>query len=157
MYRNNSASALVIGSILLSGCAPPAPATVVPEPTATEAPPTEVVSEPTASTVSRGDLIGTWEKDAGSSGAIQFNEDGTMVHASSKIVFSSSPLTLGQFRLDGNLLIMTTEKGRICEGITATYAIALTEEGKLHTEVVEDECNARVTSFHDRLWSRISP
>ena len=113
MYRNNSASALVIGSILLSGCSPSA--TVVPEPTATEAPPTEVVSEPTARTVSRGDLIGTWEKDTGT-GAIQFNEDGTMVHANSKIILSSAPLTLGQFRLEGNLLIMTTDEGGFARG-----------------------------------------
>ncbi len=147
-------SALAIALILLSGCSPPA--TAVPEPTATEAPPTEVVLEPTASTLSLEVLIGTWEKDAGT-GVNQFNEDGVMVHANSKFVLDSAPLTLGQFRLDGNLLIMTTDEGRICEGITATYAIALTEEGKLYTEVVEDECDDRVTSFHDKLWSRISP
>ena len=126
---------MALGLLLLSGC----------------------TSQPASITVD--DLYGTWEKD-GESQVTQYNEDGTYIFAHNKFVLlDERPIAAGEFRLEGNLLIMTSDKHRLpsCLGLTATYDITLTEEGKLHSKVVEDECSARAEDWNDKLWSRISP
>ena len=75
------------------------------------------------------------------------------------MLLDAGPIAAGEFRIEGNLLIMTSDEHRplSCLGLTQTYEIALTEEGKLHSKVVEDECSAHAEDWNDKLWSRISP
>ena len=116
------------------------------------------VPEQTVPDVSFEALVGTWQKD-GESSVIQFSEDGTFVAAGNKFVLEDNPAGVGEFLLEDNLLSFTADETRTksCVGQTGTYEIALTEEGKLHTTLVEDECSSRARGWNDKLWSRISP
>ena len=129
------ATALMATGLLLAGCA----------------------TRPASITVD--DLYGTWQKD-GESQVTQYNEDRTYIFAHNQFtLLDERPPSAGEFRLEGNLLIITTDEHRLesCLGVTGTYEITLPEEGKLHSKVVEDECSARAEDWNDKLWSRISP
>jgi len=97
------------------------------------------------------DIVGTWQTPA-SSGRIQFNEDGTIIDASTEPSFTA------EFRFEGTRFFVTlTNPGDSCilRGVeTGIYEIELLENGNLKFTVIEDECATRVTYFTGALIER---
>ena len=81
---------------------------------------------------------------------IEFKEDGTYNMLTSEF---------GTFQLEDNFLTITVADEYLffCPGKTGTYDIELTEEGKLHWALREDECSLRAMAAQNSLWTRISP
>jgi hypothetical protein len=105
----------------------------------------------TTPTVFDDDLLGAWVIE-GAGFAIEFKKD------ASYTVGAPDPPEFGEFRLeDTTLTITTTEEARICPGLKGIYEIELTDDGKLHWTLVEDECSSRAENADGTFWSRVSP
>ena len=98
--------------------------------------------------VTSEDLIGEWRMD-GAGYVIQFTEEGSYKVGASEFGF---------FELEDNLLTFTiADEASFCPGLTGAYEIELTEDGRLHWTLREDECSPRAGVAHNSLWSRTSP
>jgi hypothetical protein len=102
-------------------------------------------------------LAGLWQ-DAESGTYLQLGADGTFRLAVSPAWLEASPLDLGQFRLEGALLTLSSSAdSHWCVHQQGSYQIELTRSGELRFELWEDPCQNRALSLPAGHWSRVEP
>lgn len=90
------------------------------------------------------DLTGTYFQSSASVYA-RFDEDGTFRVANSVAKLDENPdIDLGQFLLEGTLItLMSSDESPTCPGLSGSYQVELTEEGRLQFVLEEDPCGIR--------------
>jgi len=140
VQRVSIAACLVLVLILVA-CQPP-PAPVLEQ------------SDQAADSITAEDLIGVWIDNYQT--YTQFREDGTFRGALSLSDFETSPLDWGVFQLQGTQLTLTSsDEGRFCRGLTGSYYIRLTAEGKLKMDLIEDSCTDRGIVWNSHPLNRV--
>jgi hypothetical protein len=153
---------------LVVGCVAPAatpdPPTP-PPPTATSAPvpptPTPVPSPATPS-ITVEDLSGIWQGmghavGARSAGYVQLDPDGTFRWATAQPWLDTSPLEIGEFRIEGTVLtFIGSNQSQECAGQSGSYQVELTEPGQLQLALQDDPCQVRA-NHTPGPWERIAP
>jgi hypothetical protein len=106
-----------------------------------------------ASSITVEDLTGLWHED----GALQFNEDGTYRSAYAVPWLETTPMEVGQFRLEGTTLtFISSNDSQDCRGQSGSYQVELTEQGQLQLVLQDDPCQVR-GNYRPGSWDRIEP
>lgn len=133
--------ACLVLTLILVACQPP-PAPVQEQ---LDQPPDGITAE---------DLIGVWIDNYEVYNL--FREDGTFRSAESLGGFETSPIFEGVYQLQGAQLILTSsDEGRFCRGLTGSYELRLTAEGKLEMDLIEDPCTDRGIVWNSNPLSRV--
>lgn len=78
---------------------------------------------------------------------LRFDLDGTIVAAPSLTLAKNPIADPGEFKFEGDQLILATIDDPVCGTTTAIYQVQLLEEGKLRFVAIEDDCQHRVNVF----------
>ena len=103
------------------------------------------------------DLLGIWQQYSEVPWAIQFNKNGTFRAAHTVLRLEKAPMDEGRFQIEGTTLSFTSNdhcKGS-CRGLSGSYNVALSKEGRLELIEQKDQCKERA-SYCDQYWIRIS-
>jgi len=80
--------------------------------------------------------------------------DGTITIAHDKSELESKPLAVGTWKLDGDQLALTYDKGEMCPaGVAGTYKVVVSKVG-VHFTKVEDSCDRRA-KMDGETWFRV--
>lgn len=124
-------------ALVVLGCTPK------PDPIPPKAPNTELI-------------VGKFERrpPAGTTAA-WFRADGAVTLASKVDEIDDKPIASGTYKLDGDQLTLTYDKGEMCEpGVTGTYKVVISKIGIRFTRV-EDACERR-SKIDSETWYRIA-
>lgn len=140
LQRVSTAACLVLMLILVA-CQPP-PAPMIEQ---SDQPVDDITDE---------DLIGVWIDNYEMYNL--FREDGTFRSAESLGGFETSPIFEGVFQLqEARLILTSSDEGRFCRGLTGSYDVRLTAEGKLEMDLIEDPCTDRGIVWNSHPLSRV--
>lgn len=85
--------------------------------------------------------------------AAWFRADGSVTLASKLDEIDSKPIASGSWKLDGDQLQLTYDKGEMCEaGVTGTYKVVISKIG-IHFTKVDDACERR-SRLDGETWYR---
>jgi hypothetical protein len=99
-------------------------------------------------------IVGEFERHppAGTTAA-RFRGDGSVTIAHDANELDSKPLAEGSWKLDGDKLTLTYQKGEMCEaGVEGTYTVVISKVG-IHFAKVEDRCERRA-KIDGETWYR---
>jgi hypothetical protein len=99
-------------------------------------------------------IVGEFERHppAGTTAA-RFRGDGSITVAHEVKELDSKPLAVGTWKLDGDKLTLTYQKGEMCEaGAEGTYTVVISKVG-IHFAKVEDRCERRA-KIDGETWYR---
>jgi hypothetical protein len=99
-------------------------------------------------------IVGEFERHppAGTTAA-RFRGDGSVTIAHDAKELDSKPLAEGSWKLDGDKLTLTYQKGEMCEaGVEGTYTVVISKVG-IHFAKVEDSCERRA-KIDGETWYR---
>ena len=86
--------------------------------------------------------------------AARFRGDGSITVAHEQKELDAKPLAQGSWKLDGDQLTMTYDKGEMCPaGSSGTYKVVISKIGIRFTKV-EDSCDRRA-KMDGQTWYRI--
>lgn len=126
---------LLLVAVLAGGCAEK------PSPRPPKAPNTELI----VGTFARRPPVGTT--------AAWFRADGSVTLASKVDEIDNKPIASGSWKLDGDQLQLTYDKGEMCEaGVTGTYKVVISKIGIRFTKV-DDACERRA-KIDNETWYR---
>jgi hypothetical protein len=85
--------------------------------------------------------------------AARFKADGSVTLASKADELDSKAIASGTYKLDGDQLTLTYDKGEICDaGVTGTYKVVVSKIGIRFTKV-DDPCERRA-KMDSETWYR---
>ncbi len=99
-------------------------------------------------------IVGTFSRrpPAGTTTA-WFRADGSVTLASTLDDINSKPIASGTFKLDGDQLTLTYDKGEMCQpGVAGTYNVVISKIGIRFTKV-DDACERR-SKIDGETWYR---
>lgn len=86
--------------------------------------------------------------------AAWFRGDGSVTIAHDKAELDTKPLASGSWKLDGDQLTMTYDKGEMCPaGAAGTYKVVISKVG-IHFTKVDDSCDRRA-KMDGQTWFRV--
>jgi len=110
-----------------------------------------------ASSITLEGLAGLWQ-DAETDTYLQFGTDGAFHLADSPAWLEVSPLDVGQFRLEGDLLTLSSSNDSLwCVHQQGRYQVELTQPDELRFELQEDPCQSRASKLPVGRWGRVEP
>jgi hypothetical protein len=85
--------------------------------------------------------------------AARFRADGSVTLASKADELDTKPIAVGSYKLEGDQLQLTYNKGEMCEaGVTGTYKVVVSKIGIRFTKV-DDACERRA-KIDGETWYR---
>ena len=85
--------------------------------------------------------------------AARFRADGSITVASKPDELDTKPIAVGSYKLDGDQLQLTYDKGELCDpGVTGTYKVVVSKIGIRFTKV-DDACERRA-KIDGETWYR---
>lgn len=144
--KKNITAFMVLGLLLLSGCA-------TPELSPTTTPVPTEIPEPVLAT-SAEDILGKWQLGSGDLALFfQFNQDGTYRTAQRIVTnLQDSPTQMGQFIVEEGLLtLVPSDESPLCAGKSGTYEVHLLEQGRIGFFLIEDQCTLRADTKYSGL------
>ena len=134
-----------------------------------QAPPTAVppTKAPTKLTVTQDALVGVWAKVLTGKKEfpfywLKFTPEGTFAVTTNKEQFDTRVNQLGVFAVDGDQVTLSAQPGSVeCEGVSATFRVALYEDGTLEFEDIDVPCEGWLNMSAGRLgeseiWIRLA-
>jgi hypothetical protein len=89
--------------------------------------------------------------------AAWFRADGSVTLASKAEEIDSKPIASGSWKLEGDQLELTYNKGEMCEaGVTGTYKVVISKIG-IHFSKVDDACERRAKIDGETWYRQATP
>jgi hypothetical protein len=100
-------------------------------------------------------IVGTYERHPpDGTTAAWFRADGSITVAHEKGELDTKPLAVGFWKLDGDQLTITYNKGEMCPaGAEGTYKVVISKVG-IHFSKVADSCDRRA-KMDGQTWFRV--
>jgi hypothetical protein len=103
-------------------------------------------------------IVGTFaRKPPVGTTAAWFRADGSVTLASKAEEIEAKPIASGSWKLDGDQLQLTYDKGEMCEsGVTGTYKVVISKIG-IHFSKVDDACERRAKIDGETWYRQATP